>query len=322
MEGQGHNAPMEGPLPGDVMAPEVVLAEAIETMHKNTLYASLIQNIRVFKGDPNEFLLWAQSIDKVVRLMGHNEEYAIRAAFQTSEGYVAEFVQRELDHNPHQNWADLREKLTDRFGQGLDVTSALIRLRSLRKDPNMSYQMFGEELLVLGKRAFPDVPMHDRLVQRELVDAYITGMHDPRIRDKLARVMPDTLVGAVDIAVEEQQVQDRVLLYGGGPMQQARQNRREVPMDCSVSSTPPRYTDDGRPICFYCGKAGHIRRDCYSAKRDRENNTYRPRGGNNPQAQSRMIRGRKSTQNQTVTHTHSKHAQTSTTEDRQDNALN
>ena len=46
----------------------------------------------------------------------------------------------------------------------------------------------------------------------------------------------------------------------------------------SRAKIAPRWTPDGRPVCLYCQKAGHYKRDClaFKSKGMPNNNAVRP----------------------------------------------
>ena len=54
----------------------------------------LINTAPLFKGERNKYELWTKSFDKVYSLMDKSDHYAIRAAAQTSQDYVAQSVQQ------------------------------------------------------------------------------------------------------------------------------------------------------------------------------------------------------------------------------------
>ena len=274
----------------DIHAQEIQdpVVDALSGMMDSNLYASLVSRINSFAGEPNRFNFWLQSIEKVKRLLGNSEKFTLRAALQTTEGYIAEFIQRYIDEHPEGTWDELKESLKTQFGLSLDPMSALLRIRSAQQGHYMSYQMFGEEILSLVPQAFPDSNATDPLVQRELVNAFTAGVMCNKVRDKLVRTMPATLQASIELANSEQRIQDRVRMYNQTRTYQQVQyddprqfrhrveGRYEEPMDCNM--TKFRYTEDGRPICSYCRKVGHIWRECRS--RLARNNQPRVTGHN------------------------------------------
>ena len=251
---------------------------ALNDMHNNMLYSSLVQSIKSFNGAPADFQLWIQSIEKVKRLLGNSNTHTVRAALQSSEGYIAEFIQRFVDEHPEGLWETLKAELKTKFGLSLDPMSALLQLRSCRQDSFQPYQMFGEKLLTLLPQAFPDTDVNDPLVQRELVNAFTSGVMGSKVRDKLVRSFPKTLNEAIKMANDEQQILDRVDMYRKSyPSQKShtqvvpqnhqfkynyRNERQEEPMDCN-SLQKNRY-QNGRPVCNHCDKVGHMWRDCWA----------------------------------------------------------
>ena len=118
------------------------------------------------------------------------------------------------------------------------------------------------------------------------MNAFTSGVTNNRIRDKLVRSFPDSLADAIKLANEEKQILDRVEMFrmqsgnfaqfqpgNAGQSQQAIRvgqldnPRYEEPMDCNVVQRN-KFTEDGKPICNFCNKVGHMYKTCWARKRN------------------------------------------------------
>ena len=285
----------------------VALLNAIDdmtkTMHDNSLYTSLVSGIPIYDwtGHVEPFRVWIQDIDKLRRLMNDSEEFTMRAVVQTTRGLMSEFVQRQLDDNERLTWVVLKQALKDRFGLHQGANYALMKIKTCYQKLEQTFQIYSEELNYFVPEAFPGSDRNDPLVQRELVNAFTQGVNSRKIRDKLIRSQPKTLADAVKEANSEFEVMERIKIFNqteGGmryqypprpeqmgfqPQQrwQPQQRfgyepRREEPME--VDATRFQFTEEGRPICNFCGKIGHIYRDCFKRQQKRDPRPNQPSG--------------------------------------------
>ena len=294
------------------------------------LYTSLVQGVKVFSGEPENFMQWLQSIEKIQRLLDANPAFTMRAALQTSQGFVTEFIQRFIDENPQGQWEQLKNELKVRFNLTLDPMSALLRIRNMKQNKWHSFQMYGEELLSLVPQAFPDADRNDPLIQRELVSAFAGGIASSKIRDKLVRAMPQTLADAITLANQEQRVLDRLSMYHqaqgtdhyqGQRGHNQRHHRLEEPMECDAANF--QFTPDGKPVCSHCNIPGHLWRECRKrlGQNASNNKPSRSQGGRYRQ-QGRQNRQHNRTGTQTDHTAQNRTSQGSNTQSAQEQHLN
>ena len=92
------------------------LADALVDFQNNVLFSSLVNTVPIFKGERDKYKIWAQSIDSVLSLMSGKDLYAVRAAAQTSQGYVAHSIQEYwTEKKEASKWADLKKLLEAQF---------------------------------------------------------------------------------------------------------------------------------------------------------------------------------------------------------------
>ena len=246
------------------------LADALVDFQHNVLFSSLVNTVPIFKGERDKYKLWAQSIDSVLSLMSNNDLYAIRAAAQTSQGYVARSIQEYwTEKKENSKWADLKKLLEAQFDFSLDQSDALIQLRNAKQKPGHTYQMFAEDLELLANQAYSTEDVSSDIVKRELVTIFTMGVNHSKVRAHLVRHPPDDLKKAIKAARDEEQLLERVNMYnktattsqGTKYITQPRlTSRYEEPIECDEIKF--QYTNNGDPICNRCGIAGHIRRNC------------------------------------------------------------
>ena len=246
------------------------LADSLVDFQNNVLFSSLVNTVPIFKGKRDKYKLWAQSIDSVLSLMSGKDIYAVRAAAQTSQGYVARSIQEYwMEKKEASKWADLKKLLEAQFHFSFDQSDALIQLRNAKQKPGHTYQMFAEDLELLAKQAYSTEDVSNAIVKRELVTIFTAGVTHSKVRAHLVRHPPDDLKKAVKAAHDEEQLLERVNMYnktattsqGTKYITQPRlTSRYEEPMECDEIKF--QYTNNGDPICNRCGIAGHIRRNC------------------------------------------------------------
>ena len=246
------------------------LADALVDFQNNVLFSSLVNTVPIFKGERDKYKIWAQSIDSVLSLMSDKDLNAVRAAAQTSQGYVARSIQEYwTEKKEASKLADLKKLLEAQFDFSLDQSDALIQLRNAKQKPGHTYQMFAEDLELLAKQAYSTEDVSNDIVKRELVTIFTAGVTHSKVRTHLVRHPPDDLKKAVKAAHDEEQLLERVNMYnktattsqGMKYITQPRlTSRYEEPMECDERKF--QYTNNGDPICNRCGIAGHIRRNC------------------------------------------------------------
>ena len=63
-------------------------------------------------------------------------------------------------------------------------------------------QTFSERLLCMGEQSYPDRPLTDPIIERQLIDCLIDGLIDNSVARKVMRENPQTFQQAVQVAVQ------------------------------------------------------------------------------------------------------------------------
>lgn len=263
----------------------------------------LVALITPFEGESaRNFRLWLRDMEKVGMSVGNDDDRLKVLAIQTLKGPAAQFVSRTLRSNPTMAWPQLKQALLSRFSDISDTQVALQSLKRATQRQDESVQSFSERIITLGEEAFETLDLSHVLIQQQLVDAFIQGVRDDKIARRIIEKRPETLALAVKIATNQQmtnktfqlrrqleepmdvsQIESRQRLAklegavqnlqgllgdvlaidkAQGPPNRTFQNQRK--------KSPFKWTPDGKPVCAFCGKIGHIRAKCWS-----KNNQHR-----------------------------------------------
>jgi hypothetical protein len=237
---------------------EVVGKMGTQNQYLGTLTENLsvVGTIGTFNGEPAKFRTWIKAVEKYVLLAGTARNSAIRIAFQTSQGLVSDYIQRQL--GDHLTWDELKRQLTQRFGEVTDRHHAFALLQKCRQRKEESVPLYSERLLELANDAYPDGLGGP--VQRQLVDFFIDGLADDGLKLKVLREEPLCIEEAINTAHREASLRKRFSLrLNQGPSRDTprptlnHESRKVEPMEIGHMRAKG---------CFKCGKQGHRAKDC------------------------------------------------------------
>ena len=196
------------------------------------------------------------------------------------------------------SYAELTTKLAQRFGPGKHPENYLLELRMRRRRTNETLQELGQEIRDLTAMAYPELPreVRERLAKGHFLDA----INDSEIRAGIFRSRPATLDDAIRAALEtecflqteqsrekirpnrytrnlagtEKMTEEMSACARGlnevratlaelmGTVKSLQKNQlRNNGQETSDPSKQQNLTNRDI-ICFVCGKAGHIARQC------------------------------------------------------------
>jgi len=247
------------------------MAEALQQMQVERLSGIMVllgtQNAQAsidkFSGDPRKFQSWIKSIDKYVMIVNGDADSKKTFALQTAEGAVSEFLIRYYTANADCTWDTVLTQLQTRFGDIVDSQHALQVLRTTKQKQGETIQVFAERLIDMAEQAWPGRQLNDVLIERQMIDCLIDGLTDNAVARKVMRDAPPTFNGAVQIAINEQNLSRKFELrnrsaprfkpsFKNRPEQRVNSDRRDEPMD----------VDAFQGTCFKCGKRGHRAVNC------------------------------------------------------------
>jgi hypothetical protein len=218
-----------------------------------------------------------------------------KIAFQTSIDPMKTYIRTRIETYPGELWEEFIKDVKTRYGRKADIYGAGRRLEESKQTTQESTRIFSDRLLMLAKEAYTEEEMASGIIQRQLVNIFIDGLREDRIKSKIIRESPLTLDQAVQIAEKEEgmllQIAERL----------GRDIRQEEPMEINTfKRTQVEQRRGGaegayRPvggkqiICYTCGGRGHIARVCATG---RDYNAQRGGRGYNPQGYNREYNSR------------------------------
>ena len=170
-------------------------------------------SVSKFDGNQKQYREWIRSIEKYALLIGAQDDRKKMIAYQCSGGAVSGFIQRYMTANPNNTWDQLKEQLSVRFSDVADAQMALSLLRQTRQIAGESVHVHAERILSLAEDAYDN--QGGAAVERQLIDIFVDGLVNDQLKMKILRDQPDTLQGAVGVAVNEQNLRKRVEMSHG-----------------------------------------------------------------------------------------------------------
>ena len=229
-----------------------------------------------FSGDSKKFKDWIKTVEKIGNLHEVPQNDWRLIAYRTSEGPVSDYLGKSTVAG--QSWLEIKQNLRTRFGEIFNPDHAKNQLIRLRQKKGEGIQVFAYRLLDLAEDAYEgsDMTLPDN--QANLRMAFINGLIDQKMREKLRLKRDATLGETVQRAVKLEQnrvmnemAEADIARVDGG---RARQIDRAVPRhfrddNLNREQRPePMEVDHLRPkaLCFRCNRRGHFAKDC-KAKR-------------------------------------------------------
>ena len=258
----------------------------------------LVKEIRNFEGEGSRrFTNWLKDMERVGKSVGADDERMRALALQTLQGTAASFLLRKIRDNAAITWEQVKTALKKRFSDLGDTDIAKQALRGLRQHKGESVENFAQRIMDFAEDAYPENELDEDLIQSHLCDIFMDGLLDDSTAKKLYRTRPATLDDAVKVAVKDQQA-NKAFNLRRFPREeeemevdtldvsrlsnleyrfQSMEEKLDKLLASKTSSTGKEtkkfqheWTNDGKPICAYCKKVGHVIKKCHKKARDDE----------------------------------------------------
>ena len=154
-------------------------------------------------------------------------------------------------------YEDIVESLRDRFWDHQLAAAYRSQLKAMVQASGETLQEFAAAVEQLAHRAFFELPV--AFIQAVAAHCFIDAVRDREMKQHLLIGGDRTLNEALDQALKLEAVK-----AAAGP--QAR--LRELTEAPARASQPPDRRREGRHLCWQCGSAGHLRRDCRRGPRE------------------------------------------------------
>ena len=108
--------------------PQVAGNEVVTELRRivgSLVTTQVVASITPFKGDAKQYKRWIKDVERQVAAINGDDGAKISAAIQTAQGVVADFLARYTTDNDDATWQQIKDELTNRFGDVVDASHAL-----------------------------------------------------------------------------------------------------------------------------------------------------------------------------------------------------
>lgn len=177
---------------------------------------------------------------------------------------------RTLPRGDQEDYQRLASALELRFGEHHLQQLFRTQLRAKKQNPTETLQEFEADIKRLTHMAYPTAPVE--LLEEMATRSFIDGIRNDTVRNALLLTTYSTTRDALGKALEIEAAQkaatwgsDKVRAVrveeGDDPIKQLTEKVTQV-----LDTLAMRNNNRGRPVCYACGRPGHLRRQChYSA---------------------------------------------------------
>ena len=203
------------------------IAQSLKSLGNRLTANQTVSNKKTtFDGsNADAYLKWMLDMEDIHLTLNKGDNQTLWAASQLLKGPALDFFRDT--RKTHTTWALLKTAMDARYEHLNPVARSKQKIRNALQHTNESVTDFAERIRTLAKQAFID-RLDEKEVSEALVNAFINGLRDRRLQEKIGRKMPKTLPHAHELALEEQRVREHLTLF------KDNSTAAPEPMDCSA----------------------------------------------------------------------------------------
>ncbi len=237
-----------------------------------------------FYGYPNDDVLdWFCSFERIARANDWGTDKQGRMVSAYLRGPAGDHYEKVADGDKA-NYAVIKKSLTERFCPADMRRSAYSNLAGKKQGKTESVNEFASNIQRLVYRSFPS-SVSNEVVEMTAREHFILGLR-PELMRRVTMADPTTFNDAIRVALREESLEEsfgrKINAVEAEPQKEDQMTQvigllgkllqREESGDRVNFKGPQRnfngtknsFTREGRPVCNFCRKAGHIERKCFT----------------------------------------------------------
>ena len=177
-----------------------------------------------------------------------------------------------IEATPGATWGELRGLLDRNYSEVIDPVVAMRRVTNIEQQIDEGIEEFRYRLISLYEKAFPG-ENNNQIKEKKLVNIFTSGLHNVEAQRMIHRQEPQTLEEAVRLARHEVSIVSKTTKTGSHEPMEIDYHRRRVGIEAVQRSrgrgrgrgsnrTWQSYSQPSSVTCWYCGRPGHLQRQC------------------------------------------------------------
>ena len=202
------------------------IVDSVKSLGRKVMVAQFpISKKASFDGsNADAFCKWLLDMEDIYTSVDKDDQQTLWAASQLLKGSALNYFRdhkKDLD-----TWEKLKEGLQGRYNHFNTVSYSKQKLRNVVQNKNESVADYAERVRVLSGQAYPD-RIAEKEVTETIVNAFINGLRERRLQERIARQMPPDLNTAYHLAMNELRLKEHLSMF--------RDNTSAPePMDCDM----------------------------------------------------------------------------------------
>lgn len=195
-----------------------------------------------------------------------------------------------IEEEPYKSytWDQYLELVDQRFSPLARSVNARAMFKQAKQGANESVEKFANRIRALYEAGYPD-DKDEAQNERIMIDQFVAGIYNGQHRIKILEAHCTKLVEALDIVAErlsfDMQLKyletgkapgmppggPRLMLGDGSPedFSMCAMDKKKTSEEESRVAALKKRSNNGKVTCYYCGRDGHIARECFKKKREK-----------------------------------------------------